>query len=724
MGILLLISFRNLFASRAKTFIVGGIVLFSAMLTVVGTSIVDTIDSGMRRSIQGSLSGHLQVYDAHSRDDLALYGGMMGENDLNPIRDFSKLKAALQSVPNVESVVPMGIDQAMLGAGNLFDQALEKLRGDVRRCTNGGAARAVPGRSPCAALPEVEKEYQAHKAHMQRMVGLLAKDLRQALSIIDPGTHNASELARNREALTRAIEPAFWASFDADPFGALEFLENRIAPLSLDGGFLYIRYVGTDVAAYQKAFPGMEIVEGTTVPQGQRGILLAKLYAEDWLKLRTARRLDKIKYARDVLEKRIVAKGRLARGDEELQRWVKENQTSTRDILLQFDPIRAAEATRRLQRALGTGEADLQKLVVELLTTDDDNFDQRYRIFYDELVPLLQLYTVKVGDSITIQAPSRSGYMNSVSIKVYGFIQFKGLEKSSSAGMTCVMDIMSFRDLYGFMTNDKQAEIRALKQTANVKAVSRENAEAELFGGDAEITGTAQSGNIDEGKLIQAARGNATSSREALLSRVYSQQEIDGGVVKNAAIILRDPRRAAETAVEIQAAAKRAGLDLKTADWQKAAGMLGMFVTLARVVLFIAVFIIFAVALVIINNAMVMATLQRVKEIGTMRAVGAQRRFILVMLLVETVTVGLTFGAAGTALGAGLVRLIAVRGGIPAPNEQLYFFFSGPSLVPHLDAAGLAISLSIVFVVSILSALYPALLATRITPLAAMQSDE
>jgi ABC-type lipoprotein release transport system permease subunit len=724
MGILLLIAFRNLFVSRAKTFIVGGIVLFSALLTVVGTSIVGTIDSGMRRSIQGSLSGHLQVYDAHSRDDLALYGGMMGESDLDPIKDFSKLKAALQSVPNVESVVPMGIDQAMLGAGNLFDQALERLRGDVRRCTNGGAAAAVPRQSPCAAFPGIEKEYQAHKAHMQRMVGLLAKDLSQAMSIVDTGTKNAAEMTRNREAIIRSVDPTFWAGFDADPFGALEFLENRIAPLSMDGGFLYIRYVGTDVAAYQKAFPGMEIVEGTTIPQGRRGILLAKLYAEDWLKLRTARRLDKIKYARDVLEKRINAKGRFSKGDEELQRWVKENQTSTRDILLQLDPIRAAEATRRLQRALGSSEADLQKLVVQLLTTDDDNFDQRYLIFYDELAPLLQLYTVKVGDTITIQAPSRSGYMNSVSLKVYGFIQFKGLEKSGTAGMTCVMDIMSFRDLYGFMTNDKQAEIRALKQSAKVKAISRESAEADLFGEDAVIAGTAQSGAIDEGKLLQAARGNATSSRDALFTRVYSQQEIDGGVAKNAAIILRDPRQAAQTAVEIQAAAKRAGLDIKTADWQKAAGMLGMFVTLARVILFIAVFIIFAVALVIINNAMVMATLQRVKEIGTMRAVGAQRRFILVMLLVETVTVGLTFGAAGTALGAGLVRLIASRGGIPAPNEQLYFFFSGPSLIPHLDGAGLAISLSIVFVVSMLSALYPALLATRITPLAAMQSDE
>ena len=60
--------------------------------------------------------------------------------------------------------------------------------------------------------------------------------------------------------------------------------------------------------------------------------------------------------------------------------------------------------------------------------------------------------------------------------------------------------------------------------------------------------------------------------------------------------------------------------------------------------LFTAVLIIFVVALVIINNALVMATLERVREIGTLRAVGAQRRFILAMLVLESIVVGIVFG--------------------------------------------------------------------------------
>ena len=101
-----------------------------------------------------------------------------------------------------------------------------------------------------------------------------------------------------------------------------------------------------------------------------------------------------------------------------------------------------------------------------------------------------------------------------------------------------------------------------------------------------------------------------------------------------------------------------------------------------------ALVIFFVVALVIINNAMVMATLQRVKEIGTMRAIGAQRRFVLAMLLVETMTVGLVFGLAGAGVGGLVVLAIRGRRRHPATTDMLNFLFSGPALFPALGAGG------------------------------------
>jgi ABC-type lipoprotein release transport system permease subunit len=696
--ILLQIAFRNLLAGKARSAIVGGIILMGAILVVVGSSLLDSIDSGMSGSIQGSLAGHVQVYDARSKDDLALYGGMLGESQLEPLEDFARVKQTLLSVPGVRMVVPMGIDQAMISAGNLFDIALEKLRADVRALQAGSAGAA--------------QKYAAHKAHFRRMVTVLDGELKQARAASAESPAMAADREREAADRRRAISDEFWAQFDRDPLQSLEFLENRIAPQTLDGGWNFIRYAGTDIDAFFAAFDRTEIVEGQRPPRGERGVLLGKLYAEDYLKLRTARRLDKVKDAIHLQHRKI-------KGDEELERFVRENQHELRDILLQLDPLQAEEVVRRLQGALGSTETVLEKLLVALFATDDANFDARYAIFYEKVAPFLQLYQVKVGDTITISAPGKSGYVKSVNVKVYGFVQFKGLEKSSLAGIMSLLDIVSFRDLYGYLTAEKAAEIEKLKAEAGLTQVSRERAEAELFGGGA-IASEARQTRIDESAMLtRRPRLLAETSQGA-----HSQEELDHGVALNAAVLLDNPRRIPQAIRDIEAAAKRDGLPLKAVSWQSAAGMVGQFVTLARIVLYVAVFIIFAVALVIINNAMVMATLQRVKEIGTMRAIGAQGRFVLLMMLIETVTVGLLFGLVGAAAGAGVVWLIRASGGIAARTDALYFFFSGPALMPRLGAGSLIISLAIVAIVSIGSGVYPALLARRVTPLEAMNTDD
>ncbi len=701
--ILVEIAMRNLVASRVRTTVVGGIVALGVVVVVLGSSLLDSIDAGMTRSIQGSLGGHIQLYNAASRDPLALYGGTMGESVLEPISDFARLKGAVLTVPGVRLVVPMGIDQAMVSMGNVFDVALERLRADVRRRMANGP-------------PAEDPEYEAHKAHLRRMATLLQQELRQAREIADETSGVYKDRKADFDALARAVEGGFWEHFDEDPLASLEFLENRVAPLSMDGGFTFIRYVGTDPEAFQKAFPGAQVVEGAPIPPGQRGVLLGKLYAEEWLKLRAARRLDKIREARDLHGRRIAK-------DEELQRWVKENTGQTRDILLQLDPVRTREAVRRLQAALGTKESDPARLVSALLDTDDRNFDARYRIFYAELAPLLQLYSVKVGDFITIKAPSRSGYVSSVNVPVYGFVEFRGLERSALAGMMSVLDIHTWRDLYGYLTPERAAEIARLKERAGATMVAREEAEAALFGGgDAPPAPSSAPQVIDENRLLAA--GGGKGAREDLFLRRYGQAETDAGVALNAAVILEDPRRIEETMPLLVEAAAKAGVRVKAVTWLEASGIVGQSMKLLRMVLYLAVLIIFAVALVIINNAMVMATLQRVKEIGTMRAIGAQRRFVLSLVLVEVVTTGLVFGGLGAAAGIAIVRVIGWTGGIAATNDTMYFLFSGPALIPRLGAASLATSVAIVFLVSILSALYPALLAMRVTPLEAMQSDD
>ncbi len=696
--LLLQVAFRNLLTSKIN-FIIGGIIFFGTTLVVVGGALLDSVDESMSRSIIGSVAGHIQVYSEKSKDELSLFGQMGGEPDLSALDDFSRIKQALQKHPNVETVVPMGTSGAMITSGNTVDLTLARLRDLYKKSAQTDS-------------PELREQRESLKGHVRQILGLLEEDLKKRTEIVDEKAVDPADV----EALARARSEAFWADFDKAPFDALEFLENRIAPQLTDGELVYLRYVGTDLDAFQKTFDRMRIVDGEPVPPGRRGMLLSKFSYEEMFKMRTARRLDLMKELRDANQFTIATEPRL-------QRMVKENQTQTRQIVFQLDPLKTQLAVERLQKALGTQEKNLDKLLQSFFTMDDANFDTRYAQFYSELAPLLDLYRLRIGDELTITAFTRTGYVQSVNVKVYGTYQFSGLEKSITSGALNLMDLMTFRELYGYLTTEKKEELEKMQEASGVAEVSREDAESALFGeeGGSNLVAEATPGLIDEdaqlGGFAQSLR------REELANRVYSQQDIESGVVLSAAILLKDPEQLPQTIEELKGLAKEAGLPLRVISWQQASGLIGQFVLLAKLVLYVAVFIIFVVALVIINNAMMMATLQRVREVGTMRAIGAQRSFVLGMVLVETLLLGMVFGTAGAGVGGLIMRALG-KAGIPATHEALYFFFSGPRLFPTLHLSNLVAAFIIVLLVSALSTFYPAFLATRVSPLKAMQTDE
>jgi ABC-type lipoprotein release transport system permease subunit len=694
------IALRNLFASRLKTMIVGGIILFGSLLVVVGTALVDSVDASMSRSVIGSVAGHIQVYSAKSKDELTVMGSMAMETpDLTPIDDFAALRRTLLGVPNVKAVVPMGLSAATVIAGNTVDVVLERLRALARRKLAG---------------EDVQAAYESEKDHVRQIITVLSAEMDNIRKIQAEKAIAQEDLA----AVAKAVSPELWAGFDRDPYSALEFLENRIAPLASDADMLFLRYLGTDADAFAKSFDRMKIVDGTPIPRGERGFLFSKWVYEQQVKLKTALRLDRIN---DGINKRSKTIAR----SEELQRFVKQNTTEVKEIMLQLDGQKTASFRRLLQGELASQENDVAKLLAEFFRVDDANFAHRYRFFYDKLAPQLELYRVRVGDTLTIKSFTRSGYVQSAKLRVYGTFVFEGLEDSHIAGELNLMDMVSFRELYGFLTPERAQEVQEIKAVAGMKEVSREQAEAELFGRP-EVDESAPSGKagapVDQADVaLRSLAGR--QQRAAHASQSYDPAQLEQGDVLNAAVIVKDSRRIAQTIKEIEAAGAKAGIPLHAITWQKASGLVGQFVTMIRAVLYISVLIIFAVALVIINNALVMATLERMPEIGTLRAVGAQRRFLLGMLLVEALAVGVLFGSLGALLGAGVVGVIHAVG-IPAANDILYFLFSGPRLHPSLSPANVIISLGIVLAVSAISSIYPGLLAMRVSPRQAMQSDD
>ncbi|HEX7334493.1 MAG TPA: FtsX-like permease family protein [Pyrinomonadaceae bacterium] len=120
-----------------------------------------------------------------------------------------------------------------------------------------------------------------------------------------------------------------------------------------------------------------------------------------------------------------------------------------------------------------------------------------------------------------------------------------------------------------------------------------------------------------------------------------------------------------------------------------------------------------------IANTMIMSILERTREIGIMKAIGAEDREIKLIFFVEAAVIGVAGGVIGVLLAWGIDALA---------NRLAYRFILKPQGASFIDFFDLPVYLwlgAILFalIVSILAALYPASRAARIDPVRALRHD-
>ena len=676
------IALRNLLAHRVKSLIVGFIFALGALVSVVGNALVDAMDRGMASSIIESLAGHLQIHAKGGKDPFSIYGDeFAGMPDFGVITDFAKVAAVIEKVPGVKAVIPMGSQIAMGDGGNPLDRKLAALRTAVKA---GDTARIADLR-----------------AHVRSILEQVLGDLEASKEILD----DAEMLARLAEA-KQARSDAFWVGFDQNPLDALEFLENKVAPLLAQSGMLGIWFLGTDLDRFAQEFPRFKIVLGERVPPNTRGFLFNHWVYEEMIKHRAAWAFDKLAKA--------AKQGKPIAQTPDLQVHVDLLADQVRSLSLQLSPAAAARVRTGLQAALGlAADAPLDLALGTLLKIDDANLAKHKEIFYKVVAPEIELYQLHVGDTIALRSFTRTGYIRAVNLKIYGTFTFEGLEDSTITAQHNLMDLLSFRELFGHVTAESQAEVAQLQAAAGVKTLDRGQAEADLFGGDGplEAVGAAAPATVPT-EIIELQRQ---------MDLAFTAAQVRDGMALHAAVLLEhgDPESILATQKSVQKALDDAGLGIAVLTWQEASGMVGQIVTMIRVVLFIVMSLLSIVALVIINNSVVMATMDRVREIGTLRAIGAHRAFIRRLFMTESLVLALVAGSVGALAGAGLVALMG-QGGLPATNDFTNFLYSGPYLRPTLGVGHLVGAIFNVALVGLLATLYPAAVAARIKPVEAM----
>jgi len=120
-----------------------------------------------------------------------------------------------------------------------------------------------------------------------------------------------------------------------------------------------------------------------------------------------------------------------------------------------------------------------------------------------------------------------------------------------------------------------------------------------------------------------------------------------------------------------------------------------------------------------IANTMIMSILERTREIGIMKAIGAEDREIRLIFFVEAAVIGVTGGVLGTLLAWGIDGIA---------NRLAYRFILKPQGASFIDFFSLPIYLSLgailfALTISIIAALYPASRAARIDPVKALRHD-
>jgi len=120
-----------------------------------------------------------------------------------------------------------------------------------------------------------------------------------------------------------------------------------------------------------------------------------------------------------------------------------------------------------------------------------------------------------------------------------------------------------------------------------------------------------------------------------------------------------------------------------------------------------------------IANTMIMSILERTREIGIMKAIGAEDREIKLIFFVEAAVIGVLGGIVGVLIAWGIDGVA---------NRLAYRFILKPQGASFIDFFSLPIYLSVgailfALVVSILAALYPASRAARIDPVRALRHD-
>ncbi len=165
------------------------------------------------------------------------------------------------------------------------------------------------------------------------------------------------------------------------------------------------------------------------------------------------------------------------------------------------------------------------------------------------------------------------------------------------------------------------------------------------------------------------------------------------------------------------------GTGLKVMTWQDLNPLTVEFESLANSYIGIFYLIVLAIAASVVINTLIMSVYERTREVGILSAVGMRGGRIMMLFLVEAALLAVGGVLLGALLGWLATLLFNIHGFYIA-KMGITGILVGNSVFAKLTVSNL-IGLSILtFIITVLSGLYPAIMASRLQPVEALRAEK
>jgi putative ABC transport system permease protein len=312
-----------------------------------------------------------------------------------------------------------------------------------------------------------------------------------------------------------------------------------------------------------------------------------------------------------------------------------------------------------------------------------------------------------VGDTVLLSGLGPRGFRIR-EVPIRGIFRFR--QEVEGLSQINFIDVQSLRALLGMVVASAESFQLGREETALLDAGS---AEADLFGDSMVESAESESMTMTEDSLLGLLGERGAGSYSA---------SVDSGAWDFLLLKLKEESQVKPVIDTLNRWFEEQGIEAQAVDWKAASGGFGSLADTLQVVFNVLILIIAVVAVIIIMNTLVISVIERTTEIGTMRALGAQKPLVRRMFIVETLTISLLFGILGIGVGAGIIGILNLTG-IAAPNPFLQILFGGKVLHPLLPASAVLYALAVILGIGVIASLYPVAIALRIQPVRAIQTE-